>query len=90
MTMAADKFGLQVYTSHITTLMSNLNVIVLCQANIFASALFQVSIHAIGDKANDLILDVYKSVGSTNGMRDRRFRVNLVFETWKKKTQKCF
>ncbi|RVW22243.1 putative amidohydrolase YtcJ [Vitis vinifera] len=35
----------------------------------------QVAIHAIGDKANDLILDVYESVGSTNGMRDRRFRI---------------
>ncbi|GMH15713.1 hypothetical protein Nepgr_017554 [Nepenthes gracilis] len=35
----------------------------------------QVAIHAIGDRANDLILDVYKSVASTNGMRDRRFRV---------------
>ena len=33
--------------------------------------------HAIGDKANDLILDIYESVVSTNGMRDRRFRVNL-------------
>ncbi|KAM0071635.1 putative metal-dependent hydrolase, composite domain superfamily, amidohydrolase 3 [Helianthus debilis subsp. tardiflorus] len=35
----------------------------------------QVSIHAIGDKANDLVLDMYKSVASTNGKRDRRFRV---------------
>ncbi|XP_059652001.1 protein LONG AFTER FAR-RED 3 isoform X2 [Cornus florida] len=35
----------------------------------------QVAIHAIGDRANDLILDMYESVISTNGMRDRRFRV---------------
>ncbi|RDY14702.1 ytcJ, partial [Mucuna pruriens] len=35
----------------------------------------QVAIHAIGDKANDLILDMYSSVASTNGMRDRRFRI---------------
>ena len=43
----------------------------------FISSLFQVAMHAIGDKANDLILDIYESVVSTNGMRDRRFRVNL-------------
>ncbi|KAL8192271.1 hypothetical protein R6Q57_027938 [Mikania cordata] len=35
----------------------------------------QVAIHAIGDKANDLVLDMYKSVISTNGKRDRRFRI---------------
>ncbi|CAJ1978047.1 unnamed protein product [Sphenostylis stenocarpa] len=35
----------------------------------------QVAIHAIGDKTNDLILDMYSSVASTNGMRDRRFRI---------------
>ncbi|CAN1813684.1 Protein LONG AFTER FAR-RED 3 [Linum perenne] len=35
----------------------------------------QVAIHAIGDKANDLVLEVYKSVVSTNGNRDRRFRI---------------
>ncbi|KAL4563562.1 hypothetical protein LXL04_027605 [Taraxacum kok-saghyz] len=35
----------------------------------------QVAIHAIGDKANDLILNMYKSVESTNGKRDRRFRI---------------
>ncbi|KAG5565120.1 hypothetical protein RHGRI_001120 [Rhododendron griersonianum] len=34
----------------------------------------QVAIHAIGDRANDLILDMYKSVVAKNGMRDRRFR----------------
>ncbi|CAN0863326.1 Protein LONG AFTER FAR-RED 3 [Linum grandiflorum] len=37
----------------------------------------QVAIHAIGDKANDMVLEVYKSVVSTNGNRDRRFRVNI-------------
>ncbi|XP_017433234.1 protein LONG AFTER FAR-RED 3 isoform X3 [Vigna angularis] len=35
----------------------------------------QVAIHAIGDKTNDLILDLYRSVASANGMRDRRFRI---------------
>ncbi|QHO32021.1 Putative amidohydrolase YtcJ [Arachis hypogaea] len=35
----------------------------------------QIAIHAIGDKANDLILDTYGSVASTNGPRDRRFRI---------------
>ncbi|KAL6989749.1 Protein LONG AFTER FAR-RED 3 [Sarracenia purpurea var. burkii] len=35
----------------------------------------QAAIHAIGDRANDLILNMYKSVVSTNGMRDRRFRI---------------
>ncbi|GMJ14334.1 LAF3 ISOFORM 2, LONG AFTER FAR-RED 3 ISOFORM 1, LONG AFTER FAR-RED 3 [Hibiscus trionum] len=35
----------------------------------------QVAIHAIGDRANDLILDMYESVVSKNGKRDRRFRI---------------
>lgn len=35
----------------------------------------KVAIHAIGDKANDLVLDLYHSVASSNGIRDRRFRV---------------
>ncbi|XP_043692461.1 protein LONG AFTER FAR-RED 3 [Telopea speciosissima] len=35
----------------------------------------QVAIHAIGDRANDLILDLYDSVASSNGMKDRRFRI---------------
>ncbi|KAJ4804799.1 Amidohydrolase family [Rhynchospora pubera] len=35
----------------------------------------QVAIHAIGDKANDMVLDMYSSVVSTNGIRDRRFRI---------------
>ncbi|KAK9682800.1 hypothetical protein RND81_10G097200 [Saponaria officinalis] len=35
----------------------------------------QVAIHAIGDKANDLILDMYESVAHKNGFRDRRFRI---------------
>ncbi|KAH6819713.1 Amidohydrolase family [Perilla frutescens var. frutescens] len=35
----------------------------------------QVSIHAIGDKSNDMILDLYKSVATENGIRDRRFRI---------------
>ncbi|KAA3478379.1 Amidohydrolase family, ISF2 isoform 1 [Gossypium australe] len=35
----------------------------------------QIAIHAIGDKANDLILDMYESVALKNGKRDRRFRI---------------
>ncbi|XP_010557861.1 PREDICTED: uncharacterized protein LOC104826726 [Tarenaya hassleriana] len=35
----------------------------------------QVAIHAIGDKANDMILDMYETVAATNGERDRRFRI---------------
>ncbi|XP_074280592.1 protein LONG AFTER FAR-RED 3 isoform X2 [Silene latifolia] len=35
----------------------------------------QVAIHAIGDRANDLILDMYESVAHTNGIKDRRFRI---------------
>jgi len=34
-----------------------------------------VMVHAIGDRANDLILDIYQKVGQENGARDRRFRV---------------
>lgn len=35
----------------------------------------QVMVHAIGDRANTLILDLYERVGRENGPRDRRFRV---------------
>ncbi|CAA0831419.1 Amidohydrolase family, partial [Striga hermonthica] len=38
-------------------------------------ARLQVAIHAIGDRSIDLVLDLYKSVASKNGMRDRRFRI---------------
>ncbi|CAH8337914.1 unnamed protein product [Eruca vesicaria subsp. sativa] len=34
-----------------------------------------VAIHAIGDKANDMILEMYESVAAANGERDRRFRI---------------
>jgi predicted amidohydrolase YtcJ len=34
-----------------------------------------VTVHAIGDEANDDILDVYAEVEALNGPRDRRFRV---------------
>jgi predicted amidohydrolase YtcJ len=36
---------------------------------------FQVMIHAIGDRANRLLLDMYESVATVNGNRDRRFRI---------------
>ncbi len=35
----------------------------------------QILIHAIGDKANDLILTMYEQVQRENGDRDRRFRI---------------
>lgn len=35
----------------------------------------QVCMHAIGDRANRLILDIYAQVARENGMRDRRFRI---------------
>ncbi len=38
-------------------------------------ARLQVAVHAIGDRANALLLDLYDSVSIANGPRDRRFRV---------------
>lgn len=35
----------------------------------------QVAIHAIGDKANKLILDMFQQAEQENGPRDRRFRI---------------
>ncbi|RVQ66356.1 amidohydrolase [Croceicoccus ponticola] len=35
----------------------------------------QLCIHAIGDKANDTVLDVMDEVAAKNGPRDRRFRI---------------
>jgi len=35
----------------------------------------QVAVHAIGDKANKLILDMYEEAERINGPRDRRFRI---------------
>jgi predicted amidohydrolase YtcJ len=35
----------------------------------------QVAIHAIGDKANHLILNMYQEAEHRNGRRDRRFRI---------------
>lgn len=34
-----------------------------------------IVLHAIGDRANDWLLDTYKSVAAENGPRDRRFRI---------------
>jgi hypothetical protein len=38
----------------------------------------QVAVHAIGDKANALILDIYEKAIRRNGPRDRRWRVEHV------------
>ncbi|HSG09658.1 MAG TPA: amidohydrolase [Longimicrobiales bacterium] len=35
----------------------------------------QVMVHAIGDAANDWLLNVYRDVAALNGYRDRRFRI---------------
>jgi len=35
----------------------------------------QIMIHAIGDRANDMILSIYEQVQRENGKRDRRFRI---------------
>jgi predicted amidohydrolase YtcJ len=35
----------------------------------------QVVVHAIGDKANDTMLSIFKEVAGANGGRDRRFRI---------------
>ncbi|KAB2963773.1 MAG: amidohydrolase family protein, partial [Thermoanaerobaculia bacterium] len=35
----------------------------------------QLSTHAIGEKANALVLDVYERVARAHGVRDRRFRI---------------
>jgi hypothetical protein len=34
-----------------------------------------VAVHAIGDRANDMLLDAFQAAVRTNGPRDRRFRV---------------
>jgi predicted amidohydrolase YtcJ len=39
------------------------------------SASLQVVVHAIGDRANALLLDVFDSVSNIHGPRDRRFRI---------------
>jgi predicted amidohydrolase YtcJ len=36
---------------------------------------YQVMIHAIGDRANHTVLDIYEKVALVNGERDRRFRI---------------
>jgi predicted amidohydrolase YtcJ len=35
----------------------------------------QVAIHAIGDKANHIILDIFEGIASEGGQRDRRWRI---------------
>jgi predicted amidohydrolase YtcJ len=35
----------------------------------------QVAVHAIGDRANDWLLDVFADTAAANGPRDRRFRI---------------
>lgn len=35
----------------------------------------QITVHAIGDEANDIVLDTMAAVAGANGARDRRFRI---------------
>jgi predicted amidohydrolase YtcJ len=35
----------------------------------------QVAVHAIGEKANHMVLDMYEQAGQKDGPRDRRFRI---------------
>jgi predicted amidohydrolase YtcJ len=39
------------------------------------SAGLHVAVHAIGDRANQTLLDIYERVAKENGPRDRRFRI---------------
>jgi predicted amidohydrolase YtcJ len=39
------------------------------------SAGLQVAVHAIGERANGLLLDIFDSVAQAHGPRDRRFRI---------------
>ncbi len=39
------------------------------------SAGLQIAVHAIGDSANELLLDIYDSLAEAHGPRDRRFRI---------------
>src|SRR5207244_11070850 len=39
------------------------------------SAGLQIAVHAIGDRANAILLSVYDSVARAHGPRDRRFRI---------------
>jgi predicted amidohydrolase YtcJ len=36
---------------------------------------FQLAVHAIGDRANALVLDAFEKAAKANGPRDRRFRI---------------
>ena len=38
-------------------------------------AALQVNVHAIGDRANATVLDIFEKVAQANGARDRRFRI---------------
>ena len=49
--------------------------IMLNRAEMADKAGMQVMIHAIGDQANKIILDLFRQVAEKNGPRDRRFRI---------------
>src|SRR3546814_19914822 len=47
----------------------------------------QVTTHAIGDEANDIVLDTLAAGARANGARDRRFRVEHVQHIERKSTR---
>lgn len=85
-TIAADKSGLQVPVYFCPLLVHRISQYLSLIAEVhslahiscfFSCRVVKVAIHAIGDKANDMILDMYESVAAANGDRDRRFRVKF-------------
>jgi len=36
---------------------------------------FQLAVHAVGDRANSIVLDAFQKAAQANGARDRRFRI---------------
>ncbi len=42
----------------------------------------QIAVHAIGDRANHLVLDFFEQAVASNGPRDRRFRIEHAQHLW--------
>lgn len=74
-TLAADRSGLQVFSFSkvvFPVFLINYNSSLYLQD---CNNIIQVAVHAIGDKANEMVLDLFNMVAISNGIRDRRFRV---------------
>ena len=72
-TLESDKLGLQVRMFYLYAYAQILFTI--SESN---NVSFQVAIHAIGDKANGMLLDMFDKVANLNGAKDRRFRVRFM------------